>query len=576
MLNWLRNAIASENDRDPSFVTLVRTILIIATIGSVALAISQSFAVKEPNDWATVFAIAIISVVSGISLVLSYRGILWPGKLLFPALTLIAVTFMAINANGLHDSAIVGFPVVIIFASLLLGQKAVPLATAFTIFGVWAVAYCDFTGINTTEIAKRTGVDDVIVISTLQIVAAGSLNGLMRRLNRAVAVSKENEKAQIEANQELLELQGTLEDRIEKRTMELTQRAIQFKAIAEISKVIIDARGELKNLLPRIANIIGEQFNFYHVGIFLLNENKENAILQATNSEGGRKLLAQRFRLAVNQESIVGSVARSGNPRIALDHGEDTTPFNYSELPGTRSEIALPLRSGEQIIGVLDIHSQAPGAFAGGEAEILNVLADQVTIAIEVARQYEEVQRALAESERIYQQYVRNEYNRLITSHPKRGFFYKNAEVKPLEKPLQTTEIVEAVKSGNIHLIEDQQGMKLAVPIKLRGQVIGTVNVDTKGNKKTSSENIEVLTAIADRLALAIENVRLLNDAQRRAAREQAIGEISASVSSSTNMEEILRSAVQELGRKMGGAEVVLELGMDIEKDVEHKGSVQQ
>lgn len=560
MLNWLQNVFSSENDRDPSFVTLVKTILIIATVGSAALVVSQAFAVRDPEDWATVFAIALISLISGVSLFLTFRNILWPGKLLFPALTLVAVTFIAINANGLHDSAIVGFPIVIIFSSLLLGQRAVPLATVFTILGVWTVAYCDFTGINTTEVAKRTGIDDVIVISTLQVIAAGSLNGLMRRLNRAVEISKTNEQAQIDANQELRGLQDTLRERIEERTSELSQRAIQFQAIAEISKVIIDARGELKALLPRIANVIGEQFGFYHVGIFLLDSHKEYARLQATNSEGGKKLLAQKFSLPVNRESTVGSVAGSGTPRIALERGEDTTPLYYQELPRTRSEIALPLRSGDQVIGVLDIHSHEQNAFGGGEAELLNVLADQVTIAIEVARQFEETQRSLKETERIYQQYVRQEYSQLIKSRTERGFVYKDAEVKPLKDPLQATEILEAIQSGTLRVSENEQGTKLAVPIKLRGQVIGTLNVGTNGNNKPSTENIEIITAVADRLALALENVRLLDEAQRRAAKERTISEGAARVSTALDIESILQTTAEELERVLNSSEVVIHL----------------
>ena len=562
MLNWLQKVFSSENDRDPSFVALVRTILIITIVGSAALAIFQAFfAARELN--ATVFSIAIITLISGVSLILSYRNILWPGKLLVPALTLFAVTFVTINGNGLHDSAMLGFPITIILASLLLGRRAVPMATILTILGVWTVAFCDFTGINTTEIAKKSGIDDVIVISTLLIIAAGSLDGLMRRLNKIVDASRANEEAQIEANLELRDLQNTLEKRIEERTSELSLRAIQFRAIAEISKVIIDAKGKLKALLPHITNIISEQFGFYHVGIFLLDTHKEYAYLQATNSEGGKKLLAQKFNLPVNRESLVGSVASSGNPRIALERGEDTTPFNYPELSGTRTEIALPLRSGEQVIGVLDLQSQTQNAFESGEAEVLSILADQVTIAIEVARQFEEAQRSLDESEHIYQQYVRQEYSQLIKSRTERGFVYKDAAVRPLEKPLQAAEIREAITSGNLQIVENPQGTNLAAPIKLRGQVIGMLNVGTKDDNKPNDGNIEIITAVADRLALALENVRLLDSAQRRAAREHAISEISTSVSSSTDMEEILRSAVQELGRKIGGAEVILELGVD-------------
>lgn len=560
MINWFRNALSSEDDQDPAFVALVKTILIIATVSSASLVISQAFAVKEPNDWATVFAIAIITLMSGISLFLSYRKILWPGKLLVPIITLIVITFIAINAKGLHDSATVGFPIVIIVSSLLLGQKAIPVVTTFTILGVWTVAYFDFAGINPTEVAKSTGLDDVIAICALQIVAAGSINGLMRRLNRAVEISRTNEQAQIETNRELRELQSSLEEHIDERTSELSRRAIQFQAIAEISQVVIEARGNQSVLLHQIATVIGEQFDFYHVGIYLLDDRGTYASLLATNSEGGQKLLSQKYKVPVNRESLVGIVASTGKPLTATDTGDNSRSLNYPEFPKTRSVIDLPLRSGEQTIGILDVHSLEQKAFGNAEIEVLSVLADQVTIAIEVARQFEETQRSLRETERIYQQYVRQEYNQLVKSRADRGFVYKNTEVKPLDQPLQNSEILEAIKNGNIYTTEDEHGIRLAAPVKLRGQVIGTLNVNSSGNKILNAENIEIINAVADRMALALENVRLLGEAQRRAAKERTISEGAARVSAALDIESILQTTAEELERTLGGSEVIIQL----------------
>lgn len=558
MINWLRDIISSENDQDPSFIKLVRTILIFATTGSAVLAVSQTFVVKETNDWNIVITIATISSISGISLLLSYRNVIWPGKLIFPILTLIAVTFIASNENGLHDVAIGGFPIVIIFASLMLGQRAIPLITVLTVLGVWTVAYFDFAGINTTEIAKNTAIDDVIAVSALQVIAAGALNGLMSRLSRTVVISKENELAQIEANQELRELQSTLEERINERTNELSHRAIQFQAIAEISQVVIGAKGDLDTLLSRIANIIGEQFDFYHVGIYLLDQRAENARLIASNSDIGKSLLERKYKLPVNRDSVVGIVTSTGKPLTVLDTDENEATVNHPEFPDTRSVIGLPLRSGDQTIGALELHSSQQ--MVSSATEVLFVLADQVIIAIEVARQFEETQRSLKESEQVYQQYVRQEYNRLVKSQTQRGFVYKDTEVKPLENPLQNEEILEAIKSGNLHLIENEQGAKLAVPIKLRGQVIGTLNIGTNGGNKPNAEKIEIITAVADRLALSLENVRLLDNAQRRASKERTISEGAARISEALNVESILQATAEELERTLGGSEIIIQL----------------
>ena len=107
--------------------------------------------------------------------------------------------------------------------------------------------------------------------------------------------------------------------------------------------------------------------------------------------------------------------------------------------------------------------------------------------------------------------------------------------------------------------------MTVVLPIKIRGNVLGGIKLSKPANSdKWTQDQIELINSISEQLGVALDNARLLEDAQRRAIREQIIGEISNSVSSSTDMEEILRNAVQELGRRIGGAEVVLELGADL------------
>ena len=107
----------------------------------------------------------------------------------------------------------------------------------------------------------------------------------------------------------------------------------------------------------------------------------------------------------------------------------------------------------------------------------------------------------------------------------------------------------------------------LDLPINLRSQKIGVLKLRASTTHQWTQDEIEIASAIVERAAIALENARLLSEAQQRASRERIIGDISASISTFSDMEGILRTAVQQLGRRLGGAEVVLELGTDLEKD---------
>ncbi len=153
-------------------------------------------------------------------------------------------------------------------------------------------------------------------------------------------------------------------------------------------------------MLTELAQLIGENFGYYHIGIFLLDENKEFAILKAANSTGGKRMLERKHKLKLGQVGIVGYVTASGRPRIALDVGDDAAFFDNPDLPDTRSELALPLRVTDNVIGALDIQSTEPNAFQQEDIEILSILADQVSIAIQNAQSHETTQILLEEERR--------------------------------------------------------------------------------------------------------------------------------------------------------------------------------
>ncbi|MEP6896513.1 MAG: HAMP domain-containing protein, partial [Chloroflexota bacterium] len=168
---------------------------------------------------------------------------------------------------------------------------------------------------------------------------------------------------------QLSALIGSLEQRVEERTAELVlanerneRRAKQFESISLVARTISSTR-DLDSLLAQIAEVINREFGFYHIGIFLLDTAGEYAVLSASNSDGGKRMLKRSHRLKVGETGIVGYVTGTGRPRIALNTGADAVFFNNPDLPETHSEIALPLHIADQIIGALDVQSIEPNAF---------------------------------------------------------------------------------------------------------------------------------------------------------------------------------------------------------------------
>jgi GAF domain-containing protein/HAMP domain-containing protein len=357
-------------------------------------------------------------------------------------------------------------------------------------------------------------------------------------------------------------LQG-LELRVEERTSELKianqrneRRARQFEAIAQVASTISSTR-ELDTLLTQVTSAISTRFDFYHVGIFLLDPRKEFAVLSAANSEGGRRMLARQHRLRVGETGIVGFVASTGRPRVALNTGQDAVFFNNPDLPDTRSEIALPLLAGRDVIGVLDVQSTVANAFDQEDISILTTLADEVSIAIQNSLQFDQTRRALAESEALSRQFVHSGWQQFTKSQNLLGIHHTGARATLLYAKNKDEE-------GNGHTPPEadrprNRGAVLSLPVKLRGEVIGSVDVRSPDNERWDQDELDVVTAIIERAAIAMENARLLAESQKRAAKERTIGEISAKISAQSDIDQLLKTAAQELNRTLPGAEIAIQ-----------------
>jgi GAF domain-containing protein len=221
----------------------------------------------------------------------------------------------------------------------------------------------------------------------------------------------------------------------------------------------------------------------------------------------------------------------------------------------------------EKIIGVLDVQSEKPGAFTEEDINILSILADQVAIAIENSKLFQQTQTALEEARTAYQQNIREGWQNFSQDEGIIGYQQSLSSSKKLIEPFSSDEINQSMNKGQtliFHADGKTNEPTLVIPIKLREQIIGVIHVKAPRNDRqwTSSE-VNLTEAVSERLSLALENARLIQESQRQVIKEQTIGEITTRISSSTNLENVLLTAVEELGRTIPGSEVTIKLKKD-------------
>ncbi len=350
---------------------------------------------------------------------------------------------------------------------------------------------------------------------------------------------------------------GNLEQQVAERTRAAEFRARQLQAAAEVARDAATAR-DLDSLLNRAVNLVRSRFGFYHAGIFLMDERGEYAILRAATGEAGRQLLEQGHRLKVGETGIVGYVTKSGQSRIALDVGADATHFRNPALPDTRSELALPLRVGDRIIGALDVQSTVEAAFSEDDVTVLQIMADQLAVAIENIRLVSEAQRAVREVEAVYGRYTRESWAK-FAGQTTWGYLYRGLEVESVTA--QPPEVRAALLQGQSVQVNAQPGQRstLAVPIRLRREILGVLNVRFDEDT-VPVEAVPLVEELANRLALSMENARLLAESQGRALRERQVSEITARVRAEVEVEALLERALRELGQLLDARQAAVQM----------------
>lgn len=471
-----------------------------------------------------------LAVVSIISITLTRKGHVRAAAMVFVTLLIGGAAAVGYGFHGLaNPTVLILLFITLPFASLYFdrrGNVVLTVAISIVITGLYLGA---INGLGTMDLIDP---DDFIIVLIAIASTSAILDFTLSRLRTALALSEEAQASLGQQNEALNQVRAELEQRVEDRTRALENRAAQLEAVAEVAREAVSIR-DLQSLLDQITHLISDRFGYYHCGLFLIDDTGDYAILQAASSEGGQRMIARGHRLQVGKVGVVGFAAGMGQPRIAQDVDSDVIYYNNPDMPETHSELALPLKVRQQVIGVLDVQSSQRNAFNNDDLQVLQLLADQVAVAIDNARLLESSRRALDELQVVYGQQVAQAWRRRLETDAPEFYFDRLG--------------VAQARSG-VALPSADAERFLAQPILFRNQPIGILELTRDPEEAPfTSEERSLVNDIIEQTALALENARLVDQIRLRSDQIQLLQEITSLAASLLSEKELLNAVVDKL-----------------------------
>ncbi len=555
MLNWLKEQLTPpvfegevEKTRVAALLNTVlwSALLILAVAGPVFIGVNQT-----PSDvQLTIILVGGFALALLVLLYMLRQGIVRTASILFCVLLWLFIFATTLVFGGIRSSIVPAYLLTLLLAGFLLGEQGAIVFGALNIvaiFGVYVAEYYFDAVLRPPR--SNVALDNAFLVSAIfgwmtVVVVLG-----WRNFASALTRARRDEQALRERIEELRESRAV----VEARTEALEQRSLQLQTAAEVARDVT-ALYDLDPLLSRIVELIADRFDFYWVALFLVDETGEYAVLRTAAGHAAEEMVAEGLRLRVGQEGLVGRVTGIGEVTVVQDVREASLYFAHPLLEATQSEAVLPLRAGGNIIGALDVQRREVNAFPSEDIDVLQILVDQMAVAIEKAQLLDEMRSTVQELRATSGQYTREAWRAAIGEET-RGYRYARSGAGGQIR----VEAVDAVTPGDMQ-----------VPLKLRDQIIGMLNLRFAEGEVTEATE-ELVESAAERLVLSLENVRLLEASRQRAARERLVGEIATELRAATDVEGVLVRTIHELGRALN-AQGTVRMGARESGDADEAG----
>lgn len=388
------------------------------------------------------------------------------------------------------------------------------------------------------------------------------------------------------------------------RLLENTRRrALQLQTVAEISREVSSSL-IVDNLLRQAVQLAVERFNFYHAAVFLLDDAKEFAIIREATGEAGAQMKRAGHKLAVGSKSIVGFVSQNNEPLVVNDTSKDPNYYANPLMPETKAEAALPLRVGNQVIGVLDVQSAQPYVFTDENIKIMQILADQMAVAVVNSELFAEAQERLSQHRLLHhvttaaassttidealnsavqglQVTLGGDQIAILLSDREQknldvraSIGYPNEESAKLKIPFgvgvtgwvamhrQPQRIADVTKDSRYISVNSKVRSELAIPLIYRNEVLGVLNVESPRVAAYSENDEEMLGTLAGSLAAIIAHSRLLEQFRTQVERERMLYEIINKIRRTSSAEKILSITADEIGKAMTAKRVAIQVNL--------------
>ena len=507
---------------------------VIFAVSVVVIALMLTRPTQNPGG--VIIAIAPVWAVIGVNIVLFQTGRLYAASVLLVAALMVG---LAINvwAFGLGATTLLPFALVVALSVALLGTREGLIALGIAGLLVGVALYAQLQG----AIQRTYEPVAEVVYSFAYLLVLTQIIGLSTATLKSA-------------------LAGTV------------RTASRLRAAAQASAAIAAERS-LDALLRESVAQVREGFGFYHAQVFLISEDGAFAVLRASTGRVGRRMLARGHRLEVGSHSVVGRTALLNEPVLA----SHTDPVHRPNplLPDTRTELGLPLRVGDRLVGVLDVQSTEENAFSPDDVASLQALANQLAVAIENLRLLEDTRAQLADKQRALEetqarlreaerqnQYLTGEaWGRYLSGRGLDLLGYDWQAGQLARREHWSSGMAAAMSEGRVLVRQEDGRQVLTVPVAMRRRALGAVELVNALGHRWDDEHVELAQEVVNRLVLALETARLTEDAQRLAERERAVNAVSAELQGVQDMAGLLTRAATEIRLALGAQATTVRLG---------------
>ena len=386
------------------------------------------------------------------------------------------------------------------------------------------------------------------------------------------------------------------------------RRAVQLETVAEISREVSSSL-IIDDLLQDAVELLRTRMNFYHAAIFLLDQTGEYVMIREATGEAGAQMKRAGHKLAVGSKSIIGQATQNKQPMVVNEIRGDSNYYPNPLLPETKAEACLPLKVGERLLGVVDVQSNQAFVFTEEDVKILQILADQLAIAVVNSELFAEAQERLSQHRLLHHvttaaassTTIEEALNSAVqglqvtlggdqisilladkeqkTLEVRSAIGYPNEESARLKIPFgvgitgwvasrrQTQRVNDVNKDSRYVAVNPKVRSELAIPLIYRNEVLGILNVESVRVNAYSENDEEMLGTLAGSLAAIIAHSRLLEQFRLQVERERLLYDITSKIRRTSSPEKILSIAATELSKVLDTRKTHIEVTVKAEKN---------